>query len=75
MATIHQIAIEEKDAEITAFSTPYGLYEYTRMSFGLSNTPATLQLLMNHVWSGPQCTELFVYLEDSVMYARSLEEH
>ena len=73
MATIHQIAMQEKDAEKMVFSTLYVLYEYTRMFFGLSNAP--FQRLMDHVWSGPQGTELFVYLENIVVYARSLEEH
>ena len=67
--------MEEKDAEKTAISMPYGLYECKRMSFGLSNTPWTFQLLMDRVWSGSQGTELSVYLEDIVMYARSLKEH
>ena len=66
--------MEEKDTEKTAFSTPYGHYEYTRMPFGLRNAPATLRL-MDNVLSGLQGTELFVYLNDIVIYARSLEEH
>ena len=56
----HQIAMEEKDAEKTVFSTPYGHCEYTRMPFGLRNTPATFQRLMDNVLSGLQGTELFL---------------
>ena len=67
--------MEEEDAEKTAFSTPYGHYEYTRMPFGLRNAPATFQRLMDNVLSGLQGTELFVYLDDIVIYARSLAEH
>lgn len=37
----HQIAMNENDQHETAFSTPSGLYEYTRMSMGLSNSLAT----------------------------------
>ena len=36
----HQLKIQEQDIPKTAFTTRYGLYEYTVMSFGLTNTPA-----------------------------------
>lgn len=71
----HQIKMDSKDMEKTAFSTPYGHYEYTRMPFGLKNAPATFQRLMNTVLSGLQGLEAFVYLDDIVLYASSLTEH
>lgn len=71
----HQIPMAREDASKTAFSTPYGHYEYTRMPFGLKNAPATFQRLMDSVLMGLQGTELFVYLDDIVVYARSLDEH
>ena len=45
------------------------------MPFGLKNAPATFQRLMDLVTTGLQETELFVYLDDIVLYANSLEEH
>ena len=45
-----------------------------RMPFGLRNAPTTFQRLMDNVLSGLQGTELFVYLDDIVIYALSLEE-
>lgn len=71
----HQIGMNPKDAEKTAFSTPFGHYEFKRMPFGLKNAPATFQRLMDAVLTGLQGTELFVYLDDIVIYARSLSEH
>lgn len=45
------------------------------MPFGLKNAPATFQRLMDQVLTGLQRTELFVYLDDIVIYASSLREH
>lgn len=71
----HQIPMAPKDAPKTAFSTPYGHYQFRRMPFGLKNAPATFQRLMDNVLSGLQGNELFVYMDDIVIYAKSLREH
>lgn len=71
----HQIAMNPGDAQKTAFTTPYGLYEFTRMPFGLKNAPATFQRLMDQVLTGLQGIELFVYLDDIVIYSSSLDQH
>jgi len=59
----------------TAFTTLFGYYEFDRMPFGLKNAPVTFQRLMDLVLSGLQGEELFVYMDDVVIYATSLEEH
>jgi hypothetical protein len=43
----HQLKIRESNIPKTAFHIWYGLYEYTVMSFGLTNTPAYFMYLMN----------------------------
>jgi len=45
------------------------------MPFGLKNAPATFQRLMDQVLAGLQGTDVFVYLDDIVLYASSLTEH
>ena len=71
----HQIPMAEHDKPKTAFSTPYGHYEYNRMPFGLKNAPATFQRLMNSVLIGIQGLRCLVYLDDIVIYGSSLEDH
>jgi len=71
----HQIPMAEPDKEKTAFSTPYGHYEFNRMPFGLKNAPATFQRLMNSVLTGMQGLKCLVYLDDIVIYGASLEDH
>ncbi|KAL7286467.1 hypothetical protein TKK_0019413 [Trichogramma kaykai] len=70
-----QIKLHPDDTHKCAFSTPFGHYEFSRMAFGLKNAPATFQRLMNNVLKGLQGNILFVYLDDIVIYANSLEEH
>ena len=46
----HQLKIREQDIPKTAFTTRYGLYEYTVMSFGLTNAPTYFMSIMNKVF-------------------------
>jgi hypothetical protein len=46
----HQLKIWESDIPKTTFRTRYGLYEYTVMSFGLTNVPTYFKYLMNKVF-------------------------
>lgn len=71
----HQILMDEGDKSKTAFSTPFGHYEYNRMPFGLKNAPATFQRLLNNVLMGLQGIECFVYVDDIVIYGYDLYDH
>ena len=71
----HHIQMDPKDSHKTAFSTPHGHYEFDRMPFGLKTAPATFQRLMDLTLTALIGTELFVYLDDIVIYANTLEEH
>lgn len=71
----HQIELDPQDVPKTAFNTPYGHYEFLRMPFGLKNAPATFQRAMDNVLHGIQGERCFVYLDDIVVFASSLQEH
>jgi len=53
----------------------HGHYQFNRMLFGWKNAPAMFQRLMDQVLSGIQRNDIFVSLEDIVIYASSLAEH
>jgi hypothetical protein len=69
------IRIKPGDEWKMAFKTRYGLYEYTIMPFGLSNTPATFQNMMNHIFRDLIDLGLIVYLDDILIFAETEEEH
>ena len=70
-----QIAMEEKDQCKTAFITKYGLYEYTKMPFGLCSASSTFQRCMELIFRGLQWKTLLIYLDDIIIFSTSVEEH
>ena len=71
----HQVETHLEDRAKTAFSSPRGHFEYLRMLMGIKNAPAIFQRLMDAVLKGMHGTEVFVYLDDIVVYSETLEEH
>ena len=71
----HQVKTHPEDRAKTAFLSPRGRFEYLRMPMGIKNAPPAFQRLMDTVLEGMHSTEVFVYLEDIVVYAESLQEH
>ena len=71
----YQVEIAEEDKAKTAFTTPIGLFEFNRMAFGLCNAPATYQRLMQDMFREDIFNVLLVYLDDILVYSKTVEEH
>jgi len=71
----HQLKIKKEDIPKTAFTTRYGLYEYTVMSFGLTNAPAFFMHMMNKVFMDFLDKFVVVFIDDILIYSKSKEEH
>jgi hypothetical protein len=71
----HQIKIRPSDIPKTAFSTRYGLYEFTVMLFGLTNAPAYFINLMNNVFMEYLDKFVMVFIDDIQIYSKNDNDH
>ncbi|WVZ63656.1 hypothetical protein U9M48_013270, partial [Paspalum notatum var. saurae] len=71
----HQLKIRPSDISKTAFTTKYGLYEYTVMSFGLTNAPTYFMQLMNSVFMDYLDKFVVVFIDDILIYSKTEVEH
>ena len=72
----HNIRIKKGDEWKATFTTSHGLFEPQVMLFGLTNSPATFQALMNTIFVDLVAAgQVAVYLDDILIYSPTLEEH
>ena len=71
----NQVSVAEHDRAKTAFCTPFGLYEFNRMPFGLCNAPGTFQRLMERIFGDQSFQTLLLYLDDVVVFSSSFDQH
>ena len=70
-----ELKIRKSDIPKTAFVTRYGQFEFTVMSFGLTNAPAYFMNLMNKVFMGELDMFIIVFIDDILIYSKSVHEH
>ncbi|KAL1258891.1 hypothetical protein QQF64_009468 [Cirrhinus molitorella] len=71
----NQVPVTEGDKSKTAFCTPFDLFEWNRMPFGLCNAPSTFQRLMERLFGDKQCHSLLSYIDDIVVFSSSVDQH
>jgi hypothetical protein len=71
----HQIKIHVEDIPKTSFSMRYGLSEYLVMSFELTNAPTHFMYLMNSIFMEELDKFIVVFIDDILVYSKSMEEH
>ncbi|XP_055803517.1 uncharacterized protein LOC129872597 [Solanum dulcamara] len=74
-AGYHQILIDEKDVEKTAFITPWGMYHYRVMSFGLKNAGATYMRVVMTIFHDMIHKEIEVYVDAVIIKSRESADH
>ena len=70
-----QVKIRTEDRKKTAFVCRYGHFEWLVMPFGLKNAPATFVRLMDEIFGDYLDTFIIVYLDDIVVYSKTLAQH
>jgi hypothetical protein len=70
----HQIKMKESDQLATSFITPFGMYCYVTMSFGLRNAGATYQQCMQHVFGDHIEGTVEAYVDDIVVKTRKADD-
>ena len=71
----NQVPAAEENIPKTAFVTKYGLYEFTKMPFGLSTAPQTYECLMELTSSCLQWSLCLIYLDDVIVFSHDFDEH
>lgn len=69
-----QISLSPESKEKIAFSTPYKLYQFVTLPFGLFGVPATFQRLMDHMLR-LHTAYVATYLDDIIIHSNSWAEH
>ena len=69
----YQVPVAAADVPKTAIITPFGLFEFTKMPFGLRNAAQTFQRPMDHLLCG--LPFVFVYLDDILVASPDLSTH
>ena len=74
-AVYYQIPVAQEDIQKTAFITKYGLYKFKTMPFGLKTAPKMYQRLMELSLTELQWTACLIYLDDVIVYGKTIDEH
>ncbi|VDH89527.1 Hypothetical predicted protein [Mytilus galloprovincialis] len=70
-----QISMDPETRHKAAFITQSGIYEWLRLPFGLSNSPASLSMVMTQVLRGINWKFVLCYVDDILVISENFETH
>ncbi len=70
-----QLPMVPESREVTAFSTPKGHFEWTRMPFGLKGAPLTFRRTMNNIFGDMLGNSVYIYLDDIIIASKDTTSH
>lgn len=73
VSAYYNIPMNQQDIEKTAMITPFGLFEYKVMPFGLRNSAQTYQRFMDRIFAGIE--NVFIYVDDILIASQNHDEH
>ena len=74
-AGFHHLEIVHHDRAKTAFNTPWGLWQFTRMPFGVINGPGKFQRALDDILGDFKWQFVIAYVDDLIVYSETLEDH
>lgn len=73
LSAYHQVSLATESRDLTAFITPWGLFRFQRVPFGLASVPAAFQRMMQRILEG--IPGVVVYLDDILVHGKTIKEH
>ncbi|KAG6438864.1 hypothetical protein O3G_MSEX000284, partial [Manduca sexta] len=70
-----QVKVKTEDQDKTAFITPFGIFRFKRMPFGLRNAPSTFQRLIDKIRVSLENVKMLAYLDDLIIFSVTYEDH
>jgi transposase InsO family protein len=71
----YQIPLSAKSRKVTAFCTPFGLFEFTKLPMGVSVGCQVLSRVVDTLFGDLKCKFVYNFMDDLVVYSRSRDEH
>ena len=71
----HQIEVAPENRHNTAFVSPFGLFQYCRLPFGLAGAPGTFQAVIEDMLQVLDAEDVMAYLDDVICFHSTFEEH
>ena len=69
-----QVPLAEESVRFTAFTTPFGLFEFTRLPFGLTNSPPDFQAALDRTLADLRFFACVLYVDDILVFGETEAE-